>query len=53
MSDPIKHQEGMKAARLFAEWNIGGRSWADGIIWAYLNPEAAIRDIHDQQEEPT
>lgn len=51
MNDPIKHQEGMKAARLFAEWNIGDRAWADMIVWAYLNPEVAIRDIRDQQAE--
>lgn len=56
MTDPMDHQEGMKAARLAAERNTGGRSWADLILLmnrAYPNPEAAIPGVHAQQEEPS
>ena len=49
--DAIEEQNRMKAARLVAEWEIGDRSWADRIIWAYLNPAAAIADIHEQQKD--
>ncbi|MEI3845353.1 MULTISPECIES: hypothetical protein [unclassified Microbacterium] len=51
MDDPIRHQEGMKAARLTSEWRIGDRAWADEIVWAYLHPETAIRSIRDEMGE--
>lgn len=34
--------EGMRAARAVAQWHLGYTSWADLIVNAYLNPEAAM-----------
>ena len=49
--DVITHQAGMKAARLTAEWHLGDRAWGDQIVWAYLNPEAAVREIQYERDE--
>lgn len=48
--DPIEYQNRIKAARLLAEWEIGDRSWADRILWAFNNPEAAIRFVNEEKE---
>lgn len=34
------HEAGLKAARAYAGWHLGYRSWADNIVNAYLNPQA-------------
>lgn len=47
MSEP--NAEGLRAARAYAGWHLGYRSWADNIINAYLNPGAAMNQIRDQR----
>ena len=41
---------GLQAARRYARWHIGDSNWADSIIGAYLNPDAAMEALdHDQE----
>jgi hypothetical protein len=39
------HDRRMAAARQYATWYLGTPSWADSIIAAYLNPEAALEAV--------
>lgn len=39
------NEEGIVAARKFAQWEIGDPSWADRIIKAYFDPEFAHRHV--------
>lgn len=48
MTDPIKLQAAMKAARLWAEYHLGDRSHAEDIIWAYEHPEDAMRLLNEE-----
>ena len=42
---PRKPKEaGLEAARLYCQWHIGDRYWADLVLEAYLNPD-------DRQDE--
>ncbi len=34
------NEEGLKAARRLAGWELGDAVWGDRIIRAYLNPES-------------
>lgn len=43
--------EGLAAARRLAGWELGYTAWADKIIEAYLNPEAAHARL-DADEAP-
>ena len=43
--------DGLGAARRFAAWHLGDRSWADDIIRAYLNPEQTHADLDDEMGE--
>lgn len=38
-------QAGIQAARAYCGWYLGDKSWADNIIDAYLNPEAATKRL--------
>lgn len=50
-----KHAEaspdGLSAARACAQWHLGDPDWADSIINAYLNPEAARELLHEEMGE--
>lgn len=46
-AEAVRHEAGLSAARRFAGWHIGDRSWADLIIEAYLNPERVERELDD------
>jgi hypothetical protein len=35
----------MRAARRYATWYLGYPEWADNILHAYNNPEAAMKQI--------
>lgn len=39
------HEERLAQARAVAEWELGDGSWADVIVTAYLNPEAAAAEL--------
>lgn len=41
-------EDGLRAARRYAEWNLGDPSWANSILWAYQNPEETIRMIEEE-----
>lgn len=45
------HEDGLVAARRYAGWHIGDKSWADPIIRAYLNPEEAHKEL-DEEDVP-
>lgn len=38
-------REGIEAARRYAGWHIGDRSWADLIIRAYLDPKTVEAEL--------
>jgi hypothetical protein len=42
---PADHDRRMAAARRFAGWHLGYSVWADSIIEAYENPDAADERI--------
>ena len=44
------NEEGLKAARRFAQWHLGYPSWADQVIYAYLNPDDANYELDIEQE---
>lgn len=48
MTDPIKLQAAMKAARLWAEVHLGDRSYADDIIWAFEHPAEAMALLNEE-----
>lgn len=37
--------QGVKAARLYAQWHLGDSGWADLIFAAYDAPEQTIRSL--------
>lgn len=39
MADRELNQEGLRAARRLAGWEIGDAGWADIILAAYMDPE--------------
>lgn len=41
MSAPTPDRDGLRAAREYATWHLGYPDWADAIIGAYLDPDAA------------
>lgn len=41
---------GMQAARRYAQWHLGYRSWADQILNAYNNPEETNAALDEEQE---
>lgn len=41
---------GVAAARAVAGWYLGYRSWADDLLDAYLNPEAALELLKKEKE---
>ena len=45
------NEEGLKAARRLAGWEIGDGSWAYKIIRAYLNPEEVNSEL-DEDDVP-
>ena len=48
MSENIANEEGLKAARAFAQWHLGYPSWGDSIVDAYLNPERTMRVLKEE-----
>lgn len=44
-------EEGLKAARRLAGWEIGDASWANRILNAYFNPEPTNR-VLDEENAP-
>lgn len=42
--------KGLAAARAVAGWHLGYREWADQLIDAYLNPEAAMETLRKEKE---
>lgn len=40
--------EGMKAARNWAEVHLGDASWANDIIWAFEHPAEAMRLLNEE-----
>lgn len=48
---PKVEEKGLQAARRLAGWEIGSADWADIIIRAYLNPDAA-NELLDAQDVP-
>jgi hypothetical protein len=44
-------EAGLAAARRTAEWFIGDPNWANLIINAYLDPEAADRTLEMERNE--
>lgn len=41
---------GMAAARRYAQWHLGYRSWADQILHAYNNPEETNAALDEEQK---
>lgn len=42
--------EGLAAARRYARWHIGDRSWADLILNAYQNPEVTNTQLDEDSK---
>jgi hypothetical protein len=42
---PVVDEAGIAAARRYAGWHLGYRSWADNIVHAYLHPEQTNREL--------
>lgn len=40
-----EHEERLSAARAVSGWELGSPSWASKIIAAYMNPDAARREL--------
>lgn len=45
------NEEGLRAARRLAGWELGDKSWADLIIRAYLNPDETNATL-DEDDVP-
>lgn len=45
------NEEGLKAARRLAGWELGDASWANRIIRAYLNPDETNATL-DEDDVP-
>ena len=45
------HEDGMRAARAVAQWELGDPYWADIIVGAYLRPEAAMENLRREKGE--
>lgn len=41
--------EGLRVARAVSQWEIGDPSWANVILEAYLNPELAMKQLHEEK----
>ena len=39
------NRAGYDAARMHAQWHIGDPAWAHEILFAYLNPEYAMKQL--------
>lgn len=44
-----ENEEGLKAAREFAQWHLGDPYWGDVLIDAYLNPERTMRVLEEER----
>jgi hypothetical protein len=44
--------DGLDAARRYAGWQLGDRSWADLILRAYLNPAIVNADLDEVGAPP-
>jgi hypothetical protein len=51
---PLAHvepnQRGLLAARAASRWYLGDSSWAEILINAYLNPDAALAAVRNEKE---
>jgi hypothetical protein len=47
----VPDPDGIAVALEVALWEIGDASWAHVIVDAYLNPEAALRELREEQEK--
>jgi hypothetical protein len=43
--------EGMRVARAVAQWHLGYGYWAEKLVGAYLNPEAAEASLRREKGE--
>ncbi len=43
--DMATERERLDAARAWAGWHLGDKSWGDSIVWAYKNPDSAMESI--------
>jgi hypothetical protein len=41
---------GLRVARRYARWHIGDPYWADAILDAYLNPDAAEEQLRRERD---
>lgn len=48
---PADHEERMSAARRVAQWRLGDGAWADEIVEAYRDPDAA-HEYMDREDVP-
>jgi hypothetical protein len=49
----VAERDALIVARRVARWHIGDPSWADLIVNAYLNPDAAMAQLQADQKEST
>jgi hypothetical protein len=47
----LYHERGIKVARKLSQWEIGDPSWADLLISAYLDPDAAEARLREEVDE--
>jgi hypothetical protein len=48
---PRKPKEtGLEAARLYCQWHLGDRYWADLVLEAYLNPDDALAELYVESD---
>lgn len=43
-----QHDEGLRAARRYAAWEIGDTSWGDLVVDAYLNPARVNAELDEE-----
>lgn len=43
--------KGIAVARVVAQYEIGDATWAHVIVDAYLNPDAALKELRAEQEK--
>ena len=41
---------GLEAARLYCQWHLGDRYWADLVLEAYLHPNDTMDDLYAESD---
>lgn len=44
-------KEGLRVARMWAQWNLGDRYWADAMLDVYFNPAKALERLNGARAE--